>query len=148
MRRIRNSIRGSSTRPPMTSALRTFPACDSIDQGMSGEQARFSPANIVPGISWSPETMLQPPLFPYDDAQRHRLGVNFNHIPVNLPKCPHSDHRDGKMCTDGNLGRTSSLNPNSDGLWTISPISPSRHCHSRARWRIGTEKITSVAFAM
>src|SRR3546814_10714557 len=45
------------------------------------EQAAFSPANIVPGISFSPDKMLQGRLFSYGDTQRYRLGVNFNHIP-------------------------------------------------------------------
>jgi catalase len=46
------------------------------------------------------------------------LGVNFNHIPVNAQKCPvHAYHRDGRMRTDGNLGRTPSYWPNSKGLW-------------------------------
>ena len=74
------------------------------------EQAAFSPANVVPGIGFSPDKMLQGRLFSYGDTQRYRLGVNFNHIPVNAPKCPfHSYHRDGKMRTDGNLGGTPSL---------------------------------------
>jgi catalase len=42
------------------------------------EQAGFSPANVVPGISWSPDRMLQARLFSYGDTQRYRLGVNFN----------------------------------------------------------------------
>jgi catalase len=71
------------------------------------EQAAFSPANVVPGIGFSPDKMLQARLFSYGDTQRYRLGVNFNHIPVNAPKCPyHSYHRDGQMRTDGNLGGT------------------------------------------
>jgi catalase len=83
------------------------------------EQAAFSPANIVPGISFSPDKMLQARLFSYGDAQRYRLGVNFNHVPVNAPKCPfHSYHRDGAMRTDGNLGGTPSYWPNSKGVWT------------------------------
>ena len=83
------------------------------------EQAAFSPANIVPGISFSPDKMLQARLFSYGDAQRYRLGVNFNHIPVNAPKCPfHSYHRDGAMRTDGNLEGTPSYWPNSKGVWT------------------------------
>jgi catalase len=82
------------------------------------EQAAFSPANIVPGIGFSPDKMLQARLFSYGDAQRYRLGVNFNHIPVNAPKCPfHSYHRDGAMRTDGNLGRTATYFPNSRGEW-------------------------------
>src|SRR5271167_4338808 len=86
------------------------------------EQAAFSPANIVPGIGFSPDKMLQARLFSYGDAQRYRLGVNFNHIPVNAPKCPfHSYHRDGAMRTDGNLGRTASYFPNSRGEWADQP---------------------------
>jgi catalase len=62
--------------------------------------------------------MLQARLFSYGDTQRYRLGVNFNHIPVNAPKCPfRSYHRDGKMRADGNLGGTLTFNPNSAGLW-------------------------------
>jgi catalase len=86
------------------------------------EQAAFSPANIVPGIGFSPDKMLQGRLFSYGDTQRYRLGVNFNSIPVNAPKCPfHSYHRDGKMRVDGNLGGTTSFNPNSAGLWDNQP---------------------------
>ncbi|MGB7976636.1 MAG: catalase [Roseiarcus sp.] len=41
------------------------------------------------------------------DAQRYKLGVNVNHIPVKTPQCPfHSYHRDGATRTDGNMGRT------------------------------------------
>jgi catalase len=82
------------------------------------EQAAFSPANIVPGIGFSPDKMLQARLFSYGDTQRYRLGVNFNHIPVNAPRCPFvSYHRDGKMRTDDNLGATPSYWPNSKGAW-------------------------------
>jgi catalase len=86
------------------------------------EQAAFSPANVVPGIGFSPDKMLQARLFSYADAQRYRLGVNFNHIPVNAPKCPfHAYHRDGAMRTDGNLGATKTYHPNSEGLWANQP---------------------------
>jgi len=86
------------------------------------EQAAFSPANVVPGISFSPDKMLQARLFSYGDAQRYRLGVNFNHIPVNAPQCPfRSFHRDGAMRTDGNLGGTLHYNPNSAGMWDNQP---------------------------
>lgn len=86
------------------------------------EQVAFSPANIVPGISFSPDKMLQARLFSYGDAQRYRLGVNFSHIPVNAPKCPvHSYHRDGAMRTDGNLGRTPTYFPNNLGEWADQP---------------------------
>lgn len=86
------------------------------------EQAAFSPANIVPGIGFSPDKMLQARLFSYGDTQRYRLGVNFNHIPVNAPQNRvHSYHRDGHMRTDGNMGRTPSYFPNSLGEWTDQP---------------------------
>lgn len=86
------------------------------------EQAAFSPANIVPGIDFSPDRMLQARLFSYGDAQRYRLGVNFTHIPVNAPKCPFASfHRDGAMRTDGNLGRTPGYFPNSAGVWHDHP---------------------------
>jgi catalase len=86
------------------------------------EQAAFSPANVVPGIGFSPDKVLQARLFSYGDAQRYRLGVNFNLIPVNAPRCPyHSYHRDGAMRTDGNSGRAVSYFPNSFGEWADRP---------------------------
>jgi len=86
------------------------------------EQAAFGPPNVVPGISFSPDRMLQARLFSYNDVVRYRLGVNFYQIPVNAPKCPFmSYHRDGKMRVDGNLGGTISFNPNNAGLWDNQP---------------------------
>ncbi len=82
------------------------------------EQSAFNPANVVPGISFSPDKMLQGRLFSYGDAQRYRLGVNHNQIPVNAPRCPvHSYHRDGAMRVDGNFGSTIGYEPNSAGQW-------------------------------
>ena len=82
------------------------------------EQAAFAPANIVPGIGYSPDRLLQARLFSYGDAQRYRLGVNHHQIPVNKPKCPvHSYHRDGRMRVDGNQGSRLGYNPNSYGEW-------------------------------
>lgn len=86
------------------------------------EQAAFTPANVVPGISFSPDRMLQGRLFSYGDAQRYRLGVNHHQIPVNQPRCPvHSFHRDGAMRTDGNLGATLHYEPNTYGQWKSQP---------------------------
>ena len=86
------------------------------------EQAAFNPANIIEGIGFSPDKMLQGRLFSYGDAQRYRLGVNYNEIPVNRPRCPfHSFHRDGQMRTDGNLGAAVSYEPNSYGEWKEKP---------------------------
>ena len=86
------------------------------------EQAAFNPANVVPGISFSPDKMLQGRLFSYGDAQRYRLGVNNHQIPVNAAKCPvHSFHRDGQMRVDGNHGGTIGYEPNSFGEWQEQP---------------------------
>ncbi|OEZ93393.1 catalase [Janthinobacterium sp. HH106] len=86
------------------------------------EQAAFNPANVVPGISFSPDKMLQGRLFSYGDAQRYRLGVNHSHISVNAPKCPfHSYHRDGQMRVDGNQGGTLGYEPNSEQEWAEQP---------------------------
>ena len=86
------------------------------------EQVAFNPANVVPGIGFSPDKMLQGRLFSYGDAQRYRLGVNHGHIPVNAPRCPyHSYHRDGQMRVDGNHGATLGYEPNSHGEWQDQP---------------------------
>ena len=86
------------------------------------EQAAFNPANVVPGISFSPDKMLQGRLFSYGDAQRYRLGVNHHQIPVNAPKCPvNSYHRDGQMRVDANAGSTIGYEPNSYGKWQEQP---------------------------
>ena len=86
------------------------------------EQAAFNPMNIIDGIGFSPDKMLQGRLFSYGDAQRYRLGVNHHLIPVNRPRCPfHSYHRDGQMRTDDNAGRTIGYEPNSYGEWHDQP---------------------------
>ena len=50
------------------------------------EQAAFDPSNFVPGISYSPDKMLQGRLYAYQDAHRYRLGVNYEMLPVNLDR--------------------------------------------------------------
>ena len=86
------------------------------------EQAAFDPAKVVPGIGFSPDKMLQGRLFAYADAQRYRLGVNHNSIPVNAPRCPmNSFHRDGQMRVDGNHGGKLHYEPNSYGEWQEQP---------------------------
>ncbi|MDP8255844.1 MAG: catalase [Candidatus Alcyoniella australis] len=86
------------------------------------EQAAFNPANIVPGIGFSPDKMLQGRLFSYGDAQRYRLGVNHHLIPVNRARCPvNTFHRDGMMRVDDNSGATLGYEPNSYGQWQEQP---------------------------
>ena len=86
------------------------------------EQSAFAPSNLVPGISVSPDKMLQARLFNYADAQRYRLGVNYHQIPVNAARCPvNSNHRDGAGRADGNYGRLPHYEPNSFNQWQEQP---------------------------
>src|SRR5690348_15461633 len=57
-----------------------------IDYFAEVEQAAFSPANIVPGIGFSPDKVLQGRLLLYDETQNHRLGANFKQLEINKPK--------------------------------------------------------------
>ncbi|MGY0710799.1 catalase [Azospirillum argentinense] len=81
------------------------------------EQAAFSPANVVPGISFSPDKMLQGRLFAYADAHRYRLGANHQALPVNRPHAAEvrNHQRDGAMRFDGNGGGSPNYEPNSFG---------------------------------
>jgi len=83
------------------------------------EQAAFTPAHVVPGIGFSPDKFLQGRLFVYGDAQRYRLGINYNQIPVNQAKnaTVNDYHRDGAMRVDGNYGKAPAYSPNSLGYW-------------------------------
>ena len=86
------------------------------------EQAAFSPSNVVPGISYSPDRMLQARLFNYPDAARYRVGVNHSQIPVNAARCPvHSNRRDGQGRIDGNYGGLPHYEPNSFNQWQEQP---------------------------
>ena len=78
------------------------------------EQAAFSPANVVPGISHSPDKMLQFRIVSYADAHRYRLGVNYESLPVNRPHCTvKTYYRDGAMRCDDNAGAAVNYEPNS-----------------------------------
>ena len=84
------------------------------------EQIAFCPANVVPGIDFSNDPLLQGRLFFYLDTQLTRLGgPNFNEIPVNQPKCPWANlQRDGHMRMRVATGRVS-YEPN-----TLAPEAP------------------------
>ena len=76
------------------------------------EQAAFSPSNKVPGISFSPDKMLQGRLFSYPDTQRYRLGVNYNSLPINKPKNEvTNNYRNGNMRHDDNGGASTNYEP-------------------------------------
>ena len=110
------------------------------------EQAAFNPANIVPGIGFSPDKMLQGRLFSYGDAQRYRLGVNHHLIPVNAPRCPvHSYHRDGADAR-GRQPRqhAAATSRTATASGASSRSSPSRHWAWRARPTAGTSGKTTM----
>ena len=78
------------------------------------EQSAFAPAHVIDGISYSPDKMLQGRLLSYPDAHRHRLGGNYEQIPVN--RCPYAVNnyeRDGQMRVDDNGGSGPNYFPNS-----------------------------------
>ncbi|KAH7170546.1 catalase-like domain-containing protein [Dactylonectria macrodidyma] len=88
------------------------------------EQVAFSPSHLVPGIEPTVDPVLQARLFSYPDTRRHRLGVNYQQIPVNSPLYAFNPfQRDGAMSTHGNYGKhdnyPSSYRPN-----TYKPVLP------------------------
>ena len=96
------------------------------------EQAAFAPANVVPGMGFSPDKMLQARILSYPDAHRHRMGVNYDALPVNRPKCPvHTYHRDGAMRFDENGGAGPNYEPNSFG----GPVEDARY--TNPPWNLG-----------
>ena len=72
---------------------------------------------MVPGIEPSLDRMLQGRLFSYPDTHRHRLGVNYQQIPVNCPYRTRvaNGHRDGFMSVNGNQGNAPNYEPSSFG---------------------------------
>jgi hypothetical protein len=86
------------------------------------EQARLRPEQPGARHRRSPDRMLQARLFNYADAQRYRLGTNYQQIPVNAARCPvHSNHRDGQGRVDANYGAAPHYEPNSFGQWQARP---------------------------
>lgn len=78
------------------------------------EQVALAPSNVVPGVGLSPDRMLQGRVFAYADAQRHRVGTNYQQLPVNVPLNGYSNYqRDGAMRFDGNGGARPNYEPNS-----------------------------------
>ena len=78
------------------------------------EQVAFCTQNIVPGVDFSNDPLLQGRNFSYLDTQLKRLGSpNFTNLPINAPKCPfHLFQQDGHMATNNPRGRVN-YEPNS-----------------------------------
>ena len=110
------------------------------------EQAAFSPSNVVPGIGFSPDKMLQARIFSYADAHRYRLGTHYEALPVNPPRCPvHHYHKDGAMRFFRNDTGNPDVyyEPNSFGGPSEARSTANRRCGFRA-----TPTATIIATAM
>ncbi|MGZ3755327.1 MAG: catalase [Mucilaginibacter sp.] len=97
------------------------------------EQSAFAPAHVVDGIGYSPDKMLQGRILSYPDAHRHRLGGNYEQIPVN--RCPfavNNHERDGQMRVDGNGGSAPNYFPNSFDDIVADPA------YKEPSWDLGT----------
>ena len=81
------------------------------------EQAAFSPSNLVPGTGISPDKMLMARLFAYPDAQRNRIGSNYNQLPVNQPHAAevHNYQHEGAMRYQFSDATARTYAPNSYG---------------------------------
>jgi catalase len=92
------------------------------------EQVAFCTQNVVPGIGFSNDPLLQGRNFSYLDTQLKRLGgPNFTHIPINAPRCPmHNFQQDGHMAMRNPKGRAN-YEPNSWGGPRESPATGYRH---------------------
>lgn len=90
------------------------------------EQVAFSPSHMVPGVEASADPVLQSRLFSYPDTHRHRLGVNYQQIPVNRPLRAFNPYqRDGMMAVNDNYG----ANPNYPSTFrnmTYKAVKPSQ----------------------
>jgi catalase len=83
------------------------------------EQVAFNPAHLVPGIEPSADPLLQSRLFSYPDTHRHRIGANYQQLPVNQPRVA---YRMGNFQRDGNMAfYNQGARPNY--LSSIQPIS-------------------------
>ncbi|KAJ5728857.1 uncharacterized protein N7483_003365 [Penicillium malachiteum] len=95
------------------------------------EQAAFSPSHMVPGVEASADPVLQARLFSYPDTQRHRLGGNYDQIPVNCPVRGFSPwHRDGAMNVNGNYG----ANPNYPSTFRPLTYKPVKASQEHEKW--------------
>jgi catalase len=77
------------------------------------EQIALNPANIVPGIGFSPDRMLQGRVFAYADQQRYRIGPNFHQLPINQPLHPVNTYsHQGSMAYEFNEPKAPTYSPN------------------------------------
>ena len=95
------------------------------------EQVAFSPSHMVPGVEPSADPVLQSRLFSYPDTHRHRLGVNYQQIPVNQPLRAFNPYqRDGIMAVNGNYG----ANPNYPSTYRNLSYKPVKASQEHEKW--------------
>ncbi|WP_010097308.1 catalase [Ornithinibacillus scapharcae] len=106
------------------------------------EQVAFHPANVVPGIDFTNDPLLQARLFSYVDTQLIRLGgPNFHEIPINRPICPfHNNQRDGYHRQTINVGRVN-YHRNSLANNTPAPASPEEGGYKHYEEKVEGKKI-------
>ena len=115
------------------------------------EQAAFSPSNIVPGIGFSPDKMLQARIFSYADAHRYRLGTHYEALPVNAPKVPvHNYTRMGRCASSRrrrrptpSTSRIPSAGPKEDPCFREPPLKISGDA-DRYNHRVGNDDYTQA----
>ena len=113
------------------------------------EQVAFCTQNVVPGIGFTNDPLLQGRNFSYLDTQLKRLGgPNFTHIPVNAPRCPvHNFQQDGHMAMRNPVGRAN-YEPNSWGEQGGPRESPERgYPHAAVAESGETRQIRAETFA-
>jgi catalase len=105
------------------------------------EQAAFNPSNLVPGTGLSPDRMLMGRIFSYHDTHLHRIGPNYEQLPVNHPHSPvHSYNKDGAM-TYRHAGAQPVYAPNSYG----GPVAdPARA--SEIGWNVEGAELARTAY--
>ncbi|MCL1091213.1 catalase KatB [Shewanella profunda] len=96
------------------------------------EQVALAPSNLVPGVGASPDKMLQARLFAYADAQRYRIGANYNQLPVNCPHAAKANHHQragamaGTQCpyhgSQTGADATANYGPNSTAGALVEPV--------------------------
>jgi len=104
------------------------------------EQAAFSPANMVPGTGPSPDRMLLGRLFSYHDTHLHRIGTNYEQLPVNRPRSEvHAYNKDGAM-RYAHSGNQPVYAPNSYGGPRADPVG-----HADPSWFVEAGEIVRSA---
>jgi catalase len=94
------------------------------------EQVAFSPSHLVPGIEPSADPVLQSRLFSYPDTHRHRLGVNFQQLPVNAPVTPVANfQRAGAATFVGQGARPNYQSTISPLTYRAKPYAEAEHRH-------------------